>query len=53
MPLVKLTAKGQDFNWTEEAEKAFVRLKTIFSTESTLAQFDPDRTTIMEADSSG
>ena len=53
MPLVKLTAKGQEFRWTSEAEDAFVRMKTIFCTEPTLAQFDPDRTTLVETDASG
>ena len=52
MPLIKLTAKKQKFRWTSKTENAFVRMKTIFCTESTLTQFDPDRTTLVETDAS-
>jgi hypothetical protein len=53
IPLTQLTHKDQDFVWTQNAEDAFVRLKKIFTTAPALIQFDPDRETILETDSSG
>jgi Reverse transcriptase (RNA-dependent DNA polymerase)/RNase H-like domain found in reverse transcriptase/Integrase zinc binding domain len=53
LPLTALTKKDQPFIWSPEAEEAFQRLKKIFVTEPTLAQFDFDKETRVEADSSG
>ena len=52
-PLHKLTRKDTKFEWTEEANAAFEKLKKAFVTAPILAQFDPDRETVVETDSSG
>lgn len=52
-PLRALTKKSALFRWTPEANEAFKRLKKAFTTAPVLAQFDPDRRTILETDSSG
>ena len=55
-PLTALTKnerKGEPFRMTEEAVGAFEALKDLFSTAPVLAQFDPDRETRVETDSSG
>lgn len=52
-PLTALTQKDRDFEWTAAAEDAFQRLKTAFTTAPILMQFDPDRRTRVETDSSG
>jgi hypothetical protein len=52
-PLTSMTKKEQAFIWTKEAEAAFVRLKTLFTTAPVLAPFDHTRETIVETDSSG
>ncbi|KAI0992508.1 hypothetical protein K3495_g15677, partial [Podosphaera aphanis] len=52
-PLTNLTKKDSPWKWGAEEEDAFKRLKTIFSSEPVLAQWDPDRKTILEADCSG
>ena len=41
------------FRWTPEANKAFETLKELFITEPILAQFDCEKDTVLEADSSG
>jgi hypothetical protein len=48
-----LTKKDQPFAWSPDAEDSFQHLKRIFTTEPTLAQFDFDKPTRVEADSSG
>src|ERR1700712_4404850 len=53
MPLTQLTHKDQDFVWTQDTADAFEQLKRIFTTAPALVQFDPDRETILETDSSG
>jgi len=53
LPLTTLTQKNQPFKWSAEADEAFQQLKRIFVTEPTLAQFDFDKPTRVEADSSG
>jgi hypothetical protein len=53
MPLTRLTHKEQEFEWTQETEDAFEKLKKIFISAPTLIQFNPDRETILETDSSG
>ena len=52
-PLTDLTRKDHSFRWTDGAERAFQHLKKLFTTAPILMQFDPDRETILEADSSG
>jgi hypothetical protein len=53
MPLTELTHKDRQFTWTAEANKAFEELKDLFTTAPLLAQFDYDRLTRIETDSSG
>jgi hypothetical protein len=52
-PLTDLTQKNQPWQWTPQAEEAFQRLKRIFLTEPALAQFDFEKVTRIETDSSG
>lgn len=52
-PLTDLTRKERNFQWTPQADKAFQQLKELFTTAPILMQFDPDRETVLEADSSG
>jgi transposase InsO family protein len=51
-PLTALTHKGALFAWGEEQTKAFELLKKMFTTAPILAQFDPDRKTVVETDAS-
>ncbi|KAI0997227.1 hypothetical protein K3495_g10960 [Podosphaera aphanis] len=52
-PLIDLTKKDTPFVWGKVEGDAFNKLKRIFATEPVLAQWDPDRETVLEADSSG
>ena len=52
-PLTELTKKNIPFKWGPEAQKAFEKLKVMFITAPILAQFDPEKETLLEADSSG
>lgn len=52
-PLTALTKKGVPFIWTNQCEEAFRRLKTLLICAPVLAQWDPDRKTVVETDSSG
>ena len=52
-PLTDLTKKNTKFYWSKAAETAFQTLKELFVQEPILAQFDPDRETIVETDSAG
>ncbi|KAI0994388.1 hypothetical protein K3495_g13794, partial [Podosphaera aphanis] len=52
-PLTALTGKGTPWKWGPEQEEAFNALKLRFITEPALAQWDPDRETMLEADCSG
>jgi hypothetical protein len=52
-PLTELTRKDTGFRWTDAADKAFATLKRLFTTAPILLQFDPDRETVVETDSSG
>ena len=52
-PLVELTRKDRVFQWNPEADEAFRKLKNIFITAPALSQFDYDRPTRIETDSSG
>jgi hypothetical protein len=53
MPLTTLTKKGVPLVWTDECEAAFERLKALLISAPVLAQWDPDRKTVLETDSSG
>src|ERR1700712_2552103 len=53
LPLHATTTKEKAFRWTPEADTAFEKLKEMFTTAPMLAQFDHDRETILETDSSG
>ena len=52
-PLTSLIGKGTPWKWGTEQMKAFQTLKEKFIAEPALAQWDPDRETMLEADSSG
>lgn len=52
-PLTELTHKDTKFHWTEECQQNFDKLKELFSTGPILVAFDPERTTVVETDSSG
>lgn len=52
-PLTDLTQKNQAWQWTLHAEEAFQKLKRIFLTEPALAQFEFEKVTRIETDSSG
>lgn len=52
-PLVALTKKTSEWRWGKYENEAFERLKNIFASRPVLAQWDPDRDTIVETDCSG
>lgn len=52
-PLTDLTHKDKKFQWNPKAEEAFQKLKEIFTSAPMLAQFDFDKPTRIETDSSG
>lgn len=52
-PLTALTGKGTPWRWGPEQEIAFNQLKAKFVEEPALAQWDPDKETMIEADCSG
>lgn len=52
-PLTALTKKDAVFNWSKECQAAFEELKLRLITAPVLAQWDPDRETVVETDSSG
>lgn len=52
-PLTALTRKGVPFDWTPQCEEAFKALKALLISAPLLAQWDPDRATVVETDSSG
>ena len=53
IPLTALTQKDKDFVWDSKCDESFEQLKRMFITAPIIMQFDPDRETIVEADSSG
>jgi hypothetical protein len=53
MPLTALTKKGTPFVWTPQCEPAFQHLKALIIGAPILAQWDPERKTVVEVDSSG
>ncbi|KAI0995137.1 hypothetical protein K3495_g13044 [Podosphaera aphanis] len=52
-PLSALTGKGSPWKWGPEQNNAFETLKKKFISEPALAQWDPKRDTMLEADCSG
>ncbi|KAI3371830.1 hypothetical protein L3Q82_006711 [Scortum barcoo] len=52
VPLTALTSPSHPFTWTEEAEKAFNRLRTLFTTAPVLVQHDPALQFVVEVDAS-
>ena len=52
MPLTELTHKNAEFLWSYDCQQAFDKMKKMFTTAPILVQFDYDRETILEADSS-
>jgi transposase InsO family protein/predicted aspartyl protease len=53
LPLTQLVRKDIAFQWTDKAEESFQALKQKFTIGPDLVQFDSDRPTILETDSSG
>lgn len=53
IPLTALTQKDKPFVWDDKCEESFQQLKRMFTTAPILTQFDPDRETVVETDSSG
>jgi len=51
-PLTNLTRKEVSFNWTEEANKAFLEIKKRFTEEPILHSFRDDRESLVETDAS-
>ncbi|KAI3356909.1 hypothetical protein L3Q82_003555 [Scortum barcoo] len=51
-PLTALTSPSRPFVWNEEAEKAFNRLRTLFTTAPVLVQPDPAQQFVVEVDAS-
>jgi len=51
-PLTRLTSVNIKFFWTPEANKAFLRLKALFTSAPILIQPDPDKQFIVEVDAS-
>ena len=53
VPLTALTQKDKPFIWDDKCEESFQQLKRMFTTAPILMQFNPDRETVVETDSSG
>lgn len=53
LPLTKLTHKEAEFQWTDDCQAVFEKAKKLFTTAPILVQFDYDRETVLETDSSG
>ncbi|KAI2655590.1 Transposon Tf2-6 polyprotein [Labeo rohita] len=51
-PLTSLTSSSTPFKWTQEADRAFVKLKELFTSAPVLIQPDPSRQFIVEVDAS-
>ena len=51
-PLHQLSRKNKPFQWDEECQRAFERLKEKITTAPVLRHYDPSRTAYVEADSS-
>jgi len=51
-PLIQLTRKKQSFEWGEEQQAAFEKLKQKFCEEPVLKIYDPEKPAILETDAS-
>ncbi|KAI2649094.1 Transposon Tf2-9 polyprotein [Labeo rohita] len=51
-PLTSLTTSSTPFKWTQKADRAFVKLKELFTSAPVLIQPDPFRQFIVEVDAS-
>jgi hypothetical protein len=51
-PMMALVRKDTPFQWDDDADRAFVRLKKMFTTAPILVLFDHERETVMEVDAS-
>ncbi len=51
-PLTDLTRKDIPFVWTEKAEKAFKKLKELFTSQPVLVMFEPGKPITLETDAS-
>lgn len=51
-PLNRLTSTLKQFQWSEEAETAFARLKTLFISAPILSHHDPSRQFVVEVEAS-
>ena len=47
-PLTALSKKKIPFNWTINCDKAFKKIKTIFTSDVVLLHFDPDKESVVE-----
>ncbi|KAI0995652.1 hypothetical protein K3495_g12528 [Podosphaera aphanis] len=52
-PFTSLTKKGTIWKWGPDENNAFEKLKLVFASEPVLAQWDPERHMVLEADCSG
>src|SRR5688500_14260876 len=52
-PITRLLKKDVEFKWDDAAEKAFIHLKEVFTTEPLLRHFNPDKRCIIQTDASG
>ena len=51
-PLTALSKKKIPFVWTADCARAFIDLKTMFTSDDVLLHFDPDKESVVETDSS-
>jgi hypothetical protein len=51
-PLVKLTRKNHDFQWTRQCHEAFEELKSVLSSSAVMKHFQPHLPTRVETDAS-
>ena len=52
IPLTELLKKGPTFQWTDDAEQAFQKLKALFSSAPMMRHYDPDKEIWVETDAS-
>ena len=52
VPLTRLTCKGTQWNFTDEAGKSFNALKTAFTSAPVLVNWEPNKPLIVETDAS-
>ena len=52
LPMMKLVRKDTTFQWNDEADQVFTRLKKMFTSAPILVLFDHEREIIVEVDAS-